>query len=527
MSNERKLTVCDSETDPFLFGRMPEPFLWGWYDGENYEQFADTGEFVRYVRDVPQVCYCHNGGKFDFFFLADWIDHLQPITIINGRLTKFKIGECEFRDSWNILPLALRKFGEKKEIEYWKLERSVRAEHMREIEEYLYVDCFELYRAVRRYRDDYGNNLTVAGGAMKFWSKLTDTAPPKTVRSFYQEFSPYYYGGRVECLARGIIEKPFTSYDINSAYPRAMLEPHAWETIYKAGEHIPASQAELQRSFITLRAESHGALPWRAENGSLQFPRDGAVREFHVTGWEFQAARDTGTLVLDDVLAVYTFLHSIDFRPYVEHFFALKALAKETGDRLGYENAKLHLNSLYGKFGANPDKYEEFITAHPADVNVLAETRGYDLADYFGPHAIMCRPISDGRKHFYNVATAASITGFQRAQLWRAMCQCSNVLYVDTDNIKSERFGVADIGDAVGQWSLEHSCDYGAFAGKKLYATRSTSGKWRVASKGAKLTHDDIIEIARGGTIHYARDVPSFSIKSGTRFLARDIKMTV
>ena len=38
-------------------------------------------------------------------------------------------------------------------------------------------------------------------------------------------------------------------------------------------------------------------------------------------------------------------------------------------------------------------------------------------------------------KKFFNLATAASITGFVRAKLWRAICECDRPFYCDTDSL--------------------------------------------------------------------------------------------
>ena len=39
--------------------------------------------------------------------------------------------------------------------------------------------------------------------------------------------APYYFGGRVEAFSPGRVEGPYNAYDINSAYPRAMMDAAA------------------------------------------------------------------------------------------------------------------------------------------------------------------------------------------------------------------------------------------------------------------------------------------------------------
>ena len=65
----RRITaVADSETDPFEHGRVPEPFIWGLFDGRKYYEFSSTDEFVTHIKDRPYDLYAHNGGKYDWHF---------------------------------------------------------------------------------------------------------------------------------------------------------------------------------------------------------------------------------------------------------------------------------------------------------------------------------------------------------------------------------------------------------------------------------------------------------------------------
>src|SRR5262245_9928069 len=94
--------AVDCESDPFAYGRIPEPFLWGVYDGGSdlYWEFQTVDEVVAHLRKHDVVAYAHNGGKFDWHFLSAHMDPDQPLLVINGRLAKFRIGMCEFRDSY-------------------------------------------------------------------------------------------------------------------------------------------------------------------------------------------------------------------------------------------------------------------------------------------------------------------------------------------------------------------------------------------------------------------------------------------
>ena len=192
MGKRREIVAVDCETDPFKYGRVPKPFIWGAYDGLDYHEFNSTNEFVEWAKPQRKIFYAHNGGKFDWHFIAHHIEGFEEITLINGRLSKFKIGEAEFRDSINIIPVPLGAYN-KDAFDYRKLEADVRDHHMKEIRKYLQSDVFYLYDLISAYVSEYGINLTQAGTAVKVWQSLHGKKIDKSSASFYDHFFPYYY----------------------------------------------------------------------------------------------------------------------------------------------------------------------------------------------------------------------------------------------------------------------------------------------------------------------------------------------
>ena len=146
----------------------------------------------------------------------------------------------------------------------------------------------------------------------------------------------------------------------------------------------------------------------------------------------------------------------------------------------------------------------------------------------------------DEQKRFYNVATAASITGFVRAYLWRHICAIrkngGEVLYCDTDSIAAIGKIPKDmkIGKELGEWGNDGDFRLAAIAGKKLYAFQRRDGTWKTAHKGVMIEPEDIVKVARGGEVKYQRAAPSFGIeydkdgkgKRRTRFVERIVRMT-
>ena len=573
---KRQIATVDAETDPFKRDRIPEPFIWGFYDGYNYEEFYKIIDLIRFLIDKPMIIYAHNGGKFDWHFLLDFIEPFTNVKIINGRISKFKIGECEFRDSYNILPTPLSAFS-KDEIDYniFEKEERIKPHNWKKIQRYLYKDCLYLYEYVTGFIDRYGLCLTLAGAALKQWEKISELEVPDDRNGdIYEKFKKYYYGGRCEANYGGIYKGHFKMADINSAYPRAMLEKHPYslQPIKSKGspreqleKWLALSDEEKGPSFITLKAVSKGALPYRDEDNSLIFPNDNQERLYNVTGWELMAALDTNSLRWFEFVEYYCFTKLVSFEEYIVNFYEQRKEAKANGDKAGDIFCKLLMNSLYGKFGANPDDYRNFKVGEMEWLNeqgqVDIEGRLWDHSGEFGPWALLKRELEDFEQQYYNVATAASITGYVRAFMWRAIKQCKGFLYCDTDSIAALDLGELPngYGKELGQWELEGEFSEGAFCGKKLYAMayqNSTEGYkvfsqglkfdkkeldkidgdkgqlkirdkviYKCAHKGVCLSVDQLYKIAEGEEIKYKPESPVFSVHKAPHFLERTVRM--
>jgi hypothetical protein len=302
-------------------------------------------------------------------------------------------------------------------------------------------------------------------------------------------------------------------------------------------------------------------LPWRGEKGALEFPHDAeAPREYCCTGWELRAGLRTKTVKIAEAFERLDFHVLQDFRGYVNHFFQLKASsAKGSPERL---ISKLFLNSLYGKFCADPSDYKNYAVVDPCSVpdwtggkkrnEGIGKLRApWASAGALGDMALLTNSglefNEDGedmqnRSSYYNVATGASITGFVRAYLWESICKIKKKggmpIYCDTDSIafiweKKEKPPVG-MSDALGDWTNEGRFDYAAIAGKKLYAFRHQAKKgekpeWKLASKGVRLDADDIVKVAKGASVTYRHDAPSMRVGtkgSTVTFIERTVKRT-
>lgn len=567
MSREpRAIWTFDCETDPFHEcrdpkrplsnvrdprcpickgqGRIPQPFLYGLYDGANFQyyEFTEPEEVFEFVADKRILVYAHNGGKFDYHYIKDYINQDERIMVIAGRLAKFRIGEAEFRDSLSIFSQTRLADFSKEEIDYriFEPEERDKPANRKKISSYLKSDCVNLYNLMQGFIETYGVQFTQAGAAMSYWSKMSGVAKPRSTPEFYNEYRSFYYGGRVQCFERGHRRERAHMVDVNSAYPRAMCEEHPYSVTPIVDAKLPKPD-KIGPCMIELKAVAKGCFPLRLETGELLFPEDEkTTRTYFITGWEYLAALETNTVQVKKIVKVHHFPETVNFREYIDHFYKLRLKAKEAGDKAHDIFGKIFMNGTYGKFCANPAKYREYVLASDDRFDEWLE-QGYIKSLDWGVHNLMTRELPEDKQRYYNIATGASITGWERANLWKGIQKCGGVIYGDTDSILARDVAKLPQGKSLGEWKLEFTADEWAVAGKKLYACHKTkpfhkelkhgdpewSAEWKVASKGVRLDPKQVIGLARGERITYENPVPNYSVTRGViDFIRREVRDT-
>ncbi len=539
MKPENLLTF-DFETDPFLKGRFPRPFLGAVFNGEASSIFwgeekkvvEKTIEFIcQYCHGTKTKVYAHNGGKFDFYYLLPFLikkfghENLH-LKVIGSRIAQIKTPLFTLRDSYALIPMKLAALGGKKEIEIEKLESDVRELHKQEIIEYCVQDCVALHSALMKYADEYGlSALTAAGSAGRQLQTTFDTKIPKSNHIFDSRFREFYFGGRVEFFDLGKLSGEFKIVDINSAYPHAMLSAHWYSRGFKISKEIPKDRPEI--SFYEVKCFSKGAFPFRGEDGGTCFPHENQI--YKVTGWELMEAIKLNFVSNLRILKCYTPILTQSFERYTEHFYKLKKQADAENNQEQRNWAKLMMNSLYGKFALNPRKFKDVILSPTGFDEMMGYEKSFEDEEFLGVTFWQRDSEKDETKmRFANVACAASITGYVRANLLRSMNACEGVVYCDTDSIICRKLGPKlKIGTELGEWKLEAEVEELHIAGKKLYAAKIKNAKpgkeWKTASKGAKLSHNQLIELSQGESVTYEFQAPNLSPFSKPHYVKRKI----
>jgi hypothetical protein len=553
--NERKIAAGDLETDPFEHGVLPECFMAGFYDGKRHRVWKGPNaarDFVKFALCFEGIIYFHNGGNFDFHF---FLDHLPladcKFFCIGKRIVQIKCGKMELRDSYAIIPKPLSSWG-KTEIDIRKLHRDVRHKHMAEIESYLRDDCTNLLSLVNGFIDRFGLSLTLASTSFKVLRTQFNVPILRTSSRFDRRLRKHYFAGRVQYFSLGRHVGRVECLDINSAFPHAMCSPHFYSTTYKT--YFGAWPKKREESLYVVECEAGGALAQRMDDGSVEFPK--GFGEYHTTGWELLAGLKHKAVKRLKIKLAFEPKKCRDFGEFVRFFYEGKAAAKEAGDKATEYFYKIMLNAAYGKFGQNPEKFRD-VAVQPWREE--PEGGGWEIAydDEARGITFYERPSTKKPREggeFYNVAVAASITGYVRSVLFDAMASAKKVLYCDTDSLVGQGFKVAR-GSGLGEWKLEKVFDVFWAGGKKLYVGHDEKFPWyrrrpkwageatrkgprgvfieglgwtdrvsfKTASKGVNLPVEDLIAVCEGEARVSRFDAPTYSIFRGTGFTKRRV----
>lgn len=525
-SKRAKIAVIDAETDPFLYGREPKPFAWGFFDGETYIDFwgdKSTERLMDYLagREDELLIYAHNGGKFDFFLI---LDHLEnPVRIINSRIVSAKLGIHELRDSYAILPIPLLAWN-KESIDYRLMERDKREQHRKEILHYLAVDCESLYSIVSKFVDRFGTRLTVGSTAIKELEKFHTII--RTNENHDRAFRPYYYGGRVEALRKGKVTGDFKVYDVNSMYPHVMRNFD--HPIGRAYYHVHRPELDEMGNikgfpdkpyFLRFEGRSNGALPRRTPDG-LRF--DSHTGEYCACSHEIRASLELGILTITHTYEVWVPKETQRYERFVDHFMVEKIEGKREKNKAKELFAKFMLNSAYGKYGSNPENYFDYLLVRAGEPYPAGDE--WDMVEFRETGSIWKKKTP--KPFYFDVAIAASITSASRATLLRGLHSSRGAVYMDTDSLICESLNAELSETELGAWKLEATGDTIYIGGKKLYALFDGKDCVKLASKGARLSGMDIARIASGETVKWRNDAPSFKWDGTAKFVDRTIKMT-
>ena len=412
------------------------------------EMGTDIHSFVDRVSRMPAIIYFHNLA-FDGIFILDYLfrhgyEHVdkyptngQFSTLISNMGAFYSLTvqwangkRTEFRDSYKKLPFKVSVVAEafhlpeaKGTLEY-DAERPVGHKLTWEEKEYLAADVLIVAKALKIQLDQDMKKLTVGSDALTEYKKsiggpkLFERTFPILAESMDSEIRKALRGGFTYSDDRfsGKVTRSGRTYDVNSLYPSVMYNevlpygmPIFCEGLPEATEDRPLFIVSV--TFTAKLKKNH--IPCIQVKGSSRFlateyqkvisePVTLSCTNIDLALWETHYDMD-----IHSYNGGWLF-HGIQgaFKDYIDKWSAIKA--NSTGGMRTL--AKLMLNSLFGKFGTNPDVtgkvpvFEDdivklkmgpqatrepvytamavFITSYARNITISAAQRNYDVFAY-------------------------------------------------------------------------------------------------------------------------------------------------
>jgi hypothetical protein len=358
-----------------------------------------------------------------------------------------------------------------------------------QIKERCLVDAEIVYQAIARFQDELlslGGSLqpTLAGVAMDLYRRRFMKRPWRVVSPPANKLARgAFYGGRVENFAVGKVEG-VNLYDVNSLYPFVQQRskfPHPdhlrvvdgracagaldrWEGVAEATVAVPDTLVP--------------PLPARF-SGKLFFPF-GVVRGVWTLA-ELRAARDRSCSILSLEWVLGSDSLFEPFTDFVEALWGLRRSYMAT-DPFRATLVKLILNSLYGRFGLNPDKGLNRLILCDRDTD-WSKLEGYSTA-YCQGEIVAYGPLPQTRQPSYvNTLFAGQVSSQARLCLLAALeGQGEDLIYCDTDSVMTR--GTLPVSDELGGWKQQMEDGSADLLGPKEYILHNHAFDSRYVVKG-------------------------------------------
>jgi hypothetical protein len=342
------------------------------------------------------------------------------------------------------------------------------------IREYCIRDATILNLAVNSLQElvlSLGGQLqpTIAGVAMDVYRRgFLKHAWPALGVATNKLCRPAFYGGRVENFAMGKVPG-VSMYDVTSLYPYAQditRFPHPDFLSLDIGPKYASSILKHEGVIsctITAPESFIPCLPHRFDK-RLFFPYGKMSGSW--TLLELRYALDHGCTLDSIDWILWSRVSFNPFHEFIETLFARRQayLYQSSGNA---NLVKLILNSLYGRWGLNPEGglYElKLLTPEMTEEDLYGfETRAYNDKLYaYGPVESTHQP------DYVNVMFAAQITSQARIILQdELIVQGEKAVYCDTDSIITR--GTVPVREGLGAWRQEMSEGTADLVGPKEY----------------------------------------------------------
>lgn len=368
-----KYLVLDTETN----GLNPQPEYFKFcclWDGKKPLYFYNVDDIKNELLKIKyknKIIFVHNA-EYDLNCIyGNIIRNLDNSAVYSGSgFISATNGICIFADSLNIYKTSVKNIGNMVGLPKLDIDKKFVSGNVRNITEqdklYCLRDCEIIYNALFEI-------FTFAGSVKKTLASLALALFKNKYLKYDLDYQPEYtdlfrlsyFGGRNEVFTFGKCRAHY--YDINSMYPYAMLKPFPNPKKFKKENNVKIDRfihllenceglADVELFHVK---HYFGFLPVKINN-KLMFP----CGNLHGT-WNFNELRyayNNGIIKFKKInWTAYSDI-TLD-SPFIEYVTDLYDI-KNNAEGIKKTNAKLFLNSLYGKFGEkqhNESTYYEYI----------------------------------------------------------------------------------------------------------------------------------------------------------------------
>ena len=280
-----------------------------------------------------------------------------------------------------------------------------------------------------------------------------------------------YYAGWFELFKRGYHNSQIIEYDINSAYPYAMLNlpdtrDLTWERVRREGKETVMG---VYLCAISPKRGTHISPVQVRTQGVSVHPHANTMR--YVTDDELQMLKDVYKVKIISGFEAHGDNLRYPFREYVQKLYADKSRYKNK-DAMMYECVKRVLNGFYGK-------------------NI--QRTGGRIGNCFNP------------------IYASKTTSSCRRQVWEAVRDHQkDVIGIQTDSAIMKREIDIDLGEGLGQWGQKNFRE-GIFLLSGVYEMTGETRKTKIRGYDTKMKlkemlmkypHKNTVEVAKEKPLH-------------------------
>lgn len=489
-----------------------------------FEWNTDIDSFVERISDHNSMCYFHNL-RHDGRFIIDWLLHNGYVHTENDRQNSQPKGtfatlisdmnkfysitvrwrngtSTEFRDSAKKFPMTLSNVAKAFKLEESKGEIDYHAERPVGYQpddnelDYQWRDVKILADALMETINAGMTALTVGADSLSEYKRLLGS---KYFRRLFPvlndqmdaEIRRAYRGGFTYADDRYKSRKVGAGLvlDVNSLYPHVMysdLLPYGMPEFVE-GRVLSTEERPLIIFSVTFTAKlKRDHIPCIQIKGSSLFGATEYLKEIAepttlmVTNVDWDLYQEHYDIDVQEYGGGWAFTGAHDmFKQYIDKW----SKVKETSEGGQKVIAKLHLNSLYGKFASNPNVTGKI---PKLENNVVRLIRG-----------------KDETKAPVYTAVGVFITSYARALTIRAaQANYDTFAYADTDSLHLMRSTVPETIDVhptrMGAWKLEYTFREAFYVRAKAYLEHKSDDTYHVAWAGlpesisSELTFDDL-----------------------------------